>query len=53
MSIRRTTDAGNVIVTFVLTDDAPDGPVSVVGSFNDWEPGAHPFEPDATGTRAV
>ncbi|MBP2034719.1 hypothetical protein [Streptomyces avidinii] len=28
-------------VTFVLPADVPPGPVSVVGDFNDWQPGVH------------
>lgn len=28
-------------VTFVLPADAPPGPVSGVGDFNDWKPGTH------------
>ncbi|MEU9036373.1 isoamylase early set domain-containing protein [Streptomyces sp. NPDC048352] len=40
-------------VTFVLPADAPAGPVSVVGDFNDWQPGTHTLEPRTDGTRAV
>ncbi|MCX5612833.1 MULTISPECIES: isoamylase early set domain-containing protein [unclassified Streptomyces] len=40
-------------VTFVLPADAPPGPVSVVGDFNDWQPGAHLLVPRPDGTRAV
>ncbi|MER7463174.1 isoamylase early set domain-containing protein [Streptomyces sp. NPDC097981] len=40
-------------VTFVLPADAPPGPVSVVGSFNDWTPGAHVLEARPDGMRAV
>ncbi|UQX04816.1 isoamylase early set domain-containing protein [Streptomyces sp. RerS4] len=40
-------------VTFVLPDDAPPGPVSVVGTFNGWQPGTHVLEPREDGTRAV
>ncbi|MFF7178313.1 isoamylase early set domain-containing protein [Streptomyces sp. NPDC008121] len=40
-------------VTFVLPVDAPPGPVSVVGDFNDWQPGAHLLQPREDGTRAV
>ncbi|MFD9307016.1 isoamylase early set domain-containing protein [Streptomyces sp. NPDC060048] len=40
-------------VTFVLPADTPPGPVSVVGDFNDWQPGAHALVPRADGTRAV
>ncbi|MEV4948907.1 isoamylase early set domain-containing protein [Streptomyces sp. NPDC053755] len=40
-------------ITFVLPADAPPGPVSVVGDFNDWRPGAHLLRPREDGTRAV
>lgn len=40
-------------VTFVLPDGDPPGPVSVVGTFNGWEPGTHVLEPRPDGTRAV
>jgi hypothetical protein len=53
MAIDRSNDADGTAVVFRLTDDDPAGPVSVVGSFNDWTPGAHPFETDADGSRSV
>ncbi|MFJ1569273.1 isoamylase early set domain-containing protein [Streptomyces erythrochromogenes] len=40
-------------VTFVLPVDDPPGPVSVVGDFNDWQPGAHPLTTREDGTRTV
>ncbi|MBT2471529.1 hypothetical protein J7E97_27610 [Streptomyces sp. ISL-66] len=40
-------------VTFVLPDGDPPGPVSVVGTFNDWRPGTHVLESRPDGTRAV
>ncbi|MFD3549934.1 isoamylase early set domain-containing protein [Streptomyces sp. NPDC058655] len=40
-------------VTFVLPAEAPPGPVSVVGDFNDWQPGIHTLEPRKDGMRAV
>ncbi|MYT19201.1 hypothetical protein GTW69_02670 [Streptomyces sp. SID7760] len=40
-------------VTFVLPADAPPGPVSVVGDFNDWRPGIHTLRPRKDGKRAV
>ena len=39
-------------ITFVLPGTEA-GPVSVVGDFNDWTPGAHPFAPRKDGSRAV
>ncbi|MEV6735113.1 MULTISPECIES: isoamylase early set domain-containing protein [unclassified Streptomyces] len=40
-------------VTFVLPADQPPGPVSVVGDFNDWQPGTHTLRPRTDGMRAV
>ena len=38
---------------FVLPDDIHDGPVSAVGTFNDWTPGQHKLVRRANGTRSV
>lgn len=53
--IRRTRVAksDDVKVTFALPQDDPDGPVSVVGDFNDWTPGAHVLAKRANKTRSV
>jgi hypothetical protein len=40
-------------VTFCLPADVPPGPVSVVGTFNGWEPGTHELVPRRDGTRTV
>ncbi|MBT2482323.1 isoamylase early set domain-containing protein [Streptomyces sp. ISL-94] len=40
-------------VTFVLPGEVPPGPVSVVGDFNDWQPGVHPLRARKDGKRAV
>ena len=40
-------------VTFCLPQEAPDGVVSVVGDFNDWEPGRHELKARRTGERTV
>ncbi|AYV26459.1 hypothetical protein EES41_06955 [Streptomyces sp. ADI95-16] len=40
-------------VTFVLPAGTPPGPVSVVGDFNHWQPGAHVLVPREDGMRAV
>ncbi|HEY2043156.1 MAG TPA: isoamylase [Jatrophihabitans sp.] len=40
-------------VRLVLPDDIHDGPVSVVGTFNDWVPGTHRLVKRANGTRSV
>jgi hypothetical protein len=42
-----------VRVTFVLPPDKPAGAVSVVGSFNNWDPFAHPLRKRANGTRSA
>ncbi len=44
---------GNVRVTFTLPADEPGGAVSVVGSFNDWNPFAHPLRRRANRTRSA
>ncbi|MFF5705263.1 isoamylase early set domain-containing protein [Streptomyces sp. NPDC012794] len=44
---------GRTQVTFVLPAHTPDGPVSVVGDFNHWNPAAHPLQPRGDGTRAA
>jgi 1,4-alpha-glucan branching enzyme len=40
-------------VTFCLPAGAPAGPVSVVGTFNGWQPGRHELKPRRNGTRTV
>jgi hypothetical protein len=40
-------------VRLVLPDDIHDGPVSAVGSFNNWTPGKHRLVRRANGTRSV
>lgn len=40
-------------VTFCLPADEPAGTVSVVGDFNDWEPGRHVLSLRRNGTRTV
>ena len=40
-------------VTFALPGDDPAGPVSVVGTFNDWTPGSHELVPRKDGSRSV
>ena len=50
--IRRKKAATGTVVTFVL-DDTVDGPVSVVGDFNDWAPGVHTLRKRSNGTRSV
>jgi hypothetical protein len=43
----------DVKLTFALPHDEPAGPVSVVGTFNDWTPGRHVLAKRANGTRSV
>ncbi|MEV6690856.1 isoamylase early set domain-containing protein [Micromonospora sp. NPDC051196] len=40
-------------VTFCLPRDTPPGTVSVVGSFNGWQPGEHVLVARRDGTRTV
>ena len=53
--IKKTTPGqdGTVRVTFALPADEPDGAVSVVGNFNDWNPFAHPLRRRANRTRSA
>jgi hypothetical protein len=44
---------GKSKLTFVLPDDVHNGPVSAVGTFNDWCPGAHKLVRRANGTRST
>ncbi|MER7955765.1 isoamylase early set domain-containing protein [Streptomyces sp. NPDC096030] len=44
---------GRTQVTFVLPEDIPPAPVSVVGDFNHWNPHAHPLAPRGDGTRTA
>ena len=40
-------------LTFALPASALDGPVSVVGTFNDWTPGAHTLRRRSNGTASA
>jgi 1,4-alpha-glucan branching enzyme len=40
-------------VTFCIPADQPAGPVSVVGTFNDWRPGEHELKVRRDGTRTI
>jgi 1,4-alpha-glucan branching enzyme len=44
---------GSLKVTFVLPASEPAGTVSVLGSFNDWNPLMHPLKKRSNGTRSV
>ena len=53
MAIRIQVDPHNsrAKLQLVLPDDIHDGPVSVVGTFNDWTPGRHKLVRRNNGTR--
>ncbi len=51
VTIDRQLDSGKIALKFEIPDTAHHGPVSVVGSFNEWTPGADPFV--NTGDRLV
>jgi len=55
MAIRISNDrtTGMSKIQFVLPDDVHDGPVSAVGDFNGWRPGAHKLVRRSNGTRSV
>jgi hypothetical protein len=55
LAIRVSTDqkTGKAKLSFVLPDDVHDGPVSAVGTFNDWRPGAHRLVRRTNGTRST
>jgi 1,4-alpha-glucan branching enzyme len=40
-------------LTFILPAADPEGPVSVVGDFNQWTPGAHELRKRSNGTRSA
>ena len=44
---------GSLKVTFVLPTTEHDRPVSVLGSFNGWDPLMHPLKRRSNGTRSV
>jgi hypothetical protein len=51
--IRRKRSGDTIKVTFSLSTESPEGPVSVVGDFNEWMPGANPLVKRANGTRST
>ncbi|MCW2502568.1 MAG: isoamylase [Actinomycetia bacterium] len=50
---QKPTKAGTVKLTFELPVSEPEGPVSVVGDFNDWQPGVHELVPGRNGSRTA
>ena len=53
MALKITTKGGTTKIQFVLPDEIHEGPVSAVGSFNDWQPGVHKLVRRSNGTRSV
>ena len=53
MSLRIKSDGTSTRIQFVLPDDVHCGPVSAVGTFNNWAPGAHKLVRRRNGTRSV
>ncbi len=55
MAIRilETPDSRQAKIKLVLPDDIHDGPISAVGTFNDWTPGRHKLVRRSNGTRSV
>jgi 1,4-alpha-glucan branching enzyme len=53
VSIKIQPRRGSTRIQFILPDDIHDGPVSVVGTFNDWTPGVHKLVRRSNGTRSV
>lgn len=55
MAIRVKTDTktGMKKISFILPDNIHDGPVSAVGTFNGWQPGAHKLVRRTNGTRST
>ena len=53
MALKITTKGATTKIQFVLPDDVHAGPVSAVGTFNDWTPGTHKLVKRSNGTRSV
>jgi hypothetical protein len=53
INIKNDPSAAQTRIQFVLPDDVHDGPVSAVGTFNGWQPGAHRLVRRSNGTRSV
>jgi 1,4-alpha-glucan branching enzyme len=51
--LKLTKKQDTIRITFSLPVHEPPGPVSVVGDFNDWEPGRHTLVRRSNGTRSV
>ena len=53
MTLHIKSNGASTRIQFVLPDDILDGPVSAVGTFNDWVPGVHKLVRRSNGTRSV
>jgi len=53
LKMSKPTRSGTRSLTFALPTDQVKGPVSVVGSFNDWTPGTHTLRTRSNGTASV
>ena len=51
--LKKSRSAATCTLTFSLPTSAVDGTVSVVGTFNDWTPGAHPLRRRSNGTASA
>ncbi|MGY4644231.1 isoamylase early set domain-containing protein [Cellulomonas sp. URHB0016] len=51
--LKKSRTAATCTLTFALPSTAVDGTVSVVGTFNDWTPGAHPLRRRSNGTAST
>lgn len=53
LTLSRPSATGSRSITFALPADQVTGPVSVVGTFNDWTPGVHVLRRRSNGTASV
>ncbi|MCL2467301.1 MAG: isoamylase early set domain-containing protein [Micrococcales bacterium] len=53
LKLSKPTRSGTRSLTFTLPQDQLKGTVSVVGTFNDWTPGAHTLRKRSNGTASV
>jgi len=53
IKVTRSVKAGTAKVTWTLPADFPAGPVSVLGTFNDWTPEIHRLKNRAGGVRSA
>lgn len=53
LKMSKPTRSGTRSLTFALPTAQMDGPVSVVGTFNDWTPGAHTLRKRSNGMASV